>query len=106
MRKVDEIIRHVIAVCTMNAKFYRELNSGSREDPESRKCEDPCLYELRLVEEDDDDGYLPSFDIAALERAKPIGDFGTNEVAFCRIKTYHQTLKLLTESMCTIFTLV
>ncbi len=45
-------------------------------------------YELRLLEDDDDDYYVPLYEIAALDRRKKIGEFDVDSVAFCKVKRF------------------
>ena len=100
--KVGEIIRHIITMCTMNQKlnetFLREASNGTGTTAidHPRQFKDPSLYELRLLDEDDDDEYyLPLYEIAPLERCKQIGEFGTDSVAFCKVKEFAKTLRKL-----------
>jgi hypothetical protein len=49
----------------------------------------PLAYELRVLDDDDEeDYYVPLYEIAALERTKTIGEFGIDSVAFCRAKKF------------------
>ncbi len=98
--KVDEIIRHVIALTMSHAPlhklFIKDLPEMARAD-----YQNPALYELRLLEEEDDpeEFYLPFYDAGPLDGNKPIGDFSVTGVALCRVKGYRAVLKEITESM-------
>ncbi len=97
--RVDEIIKHVITVSAKDTKLNELFKRGLTEETLAKKFKDPSLYELRLLEEDDERGYcFPLYEIAALDRYRPIGDFATDEVGFCRIKEFAQTLSGLSQS--------
>lgn len=55
---------------------------------------DSNAYELRLLEDDSEDYYLPIYEIAALNRNKKIGEFDIDMVAFCQVRK-HQSKGLL-----------
>jgi hypothetical protein len=46
---------------------------------------DSQAYELRLLEDDYEDYYLPIYEIAALDRNKKIGEFDIDMIAFCQV---------------------
>ncbi len=50
--------------------------------------EDPEAYELRLLEDDAEEYYLPLYEIAALDRKKRFGEFDVDMVAFCKVRRY------------------
>jgi len=63
---VQDVIRHIITLYTKDPLFQAELPLQNPEYPEA--------YELRFIE-DDDDYYLPDYDMGPLERRDEIGEF-------------------------------
>lgn len=62
---VDEVIRHMM---TLYSKTYPKKPLRYPNDPEA--------YELRLLDDDDEENfYKPFFEVSALERDEKIGDF-------------------------------
>jgi len=59
----------------------------NKEDP-LEFPDDPCAYELRLLEDDPEEYYEPLYEIAALDRNKKIGEFDVDMVAFCKVRRY------------------
>ena len=64
--KVVDVIRHLITILKLEQK-------------------EPMAYELRLID-DDEDYYIPFYEISALEFADPVGEF--NSLALCNSKSY------------------
>lgn len=94
LHTVEEVIRHVISTCLGNRelriKFFDPFGSGST----YRAILNQELYEMRLLDDDEDEGYLPLYDIAALSNGKCIGEFGADSLALCRkkgITFYHSS---------------
>lgn len=78
--RVEDIIKHILVSYTMNAS----LSAGTPlEYPY-----DSGAYELRLLDDDDDGGFAPLYEIAALDRKKKIGEFDVDCIAFCQIRDY------------------
>lgn len=50
--------------------------------------DDPEAYELRLLEDDNEEYYLPVYEISALDNKKKIGEFELDMIAFCKVKNY------------------
>ncbi len=81
---VEEVIKHVISVCMTTAELKRQFFDSAFT---SRAYLNSELYELRLLDDDDEDEYyLPLYDIAPLHRSKCIGDFGADALALCRAR--------------------
>jgi hypothetical protein len=51
-------------------------------------ADNPLRYELRFLEDDEDEYYLPVYDIPALDRTKTLCDINVSSIAFCKAKKY------------------
>ncbi len=97
---VEDVIKHIIALCThppVRKSFVPEALGGQPIE----KFKSSTLYELRLLEEDDDEGfyYAPLYDIGPLDRQKFIGEIATDGVAMCRVKDFYKRISKQPESM-------
>jgi hypothetical protein len=45
-------------------------------------------YELRLLEDDEDEYYLPLYDIPELDKTKTLNDITVTSISFCKVKKY------------------
>jgi len=52
------------------------------------ELDNPLRYELRLLEDDEDEYYLPVYDIPELDRTKTLSDIDVSSIAFCKSKKY------------------
>ncbi len=87
---VEEVIRHLLSTIKNSDMFRREFLAGTSGVRDPKILCSPDIYELRLL--DDEEDYLaPSLDMPPLGRFKPIGDFGLEAVALCRIKMARST---------------
>ena len=78
LNTVEEIILHVFNKLVKDPNYRSKLPIKFPDTPEA--------YELRVV--DDDEEYLPLYEISELERDKEIGEFGLDSVVFCQNKSY------------------
>eukprot|EP00826_Nyctotherus_ovalis_P009608 TRINITY_DN12543_c0_g1_i11.p3 TRINITY_DN12543_c0_g1~~TRINITY_DN12543_c0_g1_i11.p3 ORF type:complete len:136 (+),score=29.70 TRINITY_DN12543_c0_g1_i11:799-1206(+) len=74
---VEEVIKQVM-------RKYPGTKLGSEKPLEFP--DNPNAYELRLLEDDSEDYYLPIYEIAALNRNKKIGEFDIDMIAFCQVR--------------------
>ena len=81
VNKVEDAIRHIMAV----------YNTSPRaKDAPLDHPDDTAAYELRLLEDDEEEYFTPLYEIAALDKKKKIGEFDVDAVAFCKVKQYNE----------------
>jgi hypothetical protein len=103
MNKVEEVISYVITYCSSNPRLSKYFPTEVTEDGTPIRNKESTLYELRIFDDDSgssegDEDDSPLFALAALERDKHIGDFGTDTVALCKVKGYDKLLSMLSKS--------
>ena len=90
VHQVREVIKHILKTCTTSPAFQREFFTPKPgADPaRSALLLNPDAHELRLPEEDEDEYFLPQYEIAPLNKHKSIGEFEVDAVVLCRISNY------------------
>ena len=87
---VEEIIKHIITVCVNNPALRKDFFSAGRDEGgvvhNQKILTNPDAYELRLLDDDEDEYYVPLYEISSLDRLKRIGDFEADAIAFCRVQ--------------------
>lgn len=76
---VEEVIKQIMSK-------YSDT-SLSKEKPLAFP-DNPDAYELRLLEDDSEEYYMPLYEIAALDKEKKIGEFDLDMIAFCQVRNY------------------
>eukprot|EP00826_Nyctotherus_ovalis_P003467 TRINITY_DN10706_c0_g3_i2.p3 TRINITY_DN10706_c0_g3~~TRINITY_DN10706_c0_g3_i2.p3 ORF type:complete len:142 (-),score=36.56 TRINITY_DN10706_c0_g3_i2:1001-1426(-) len=74
----EEILKQIIQEYThseLSQQIALELDS-------------PEKYELRLLEDDEDEYYLPLYDFPELDQTKTLNDINITAIAFCKSKKY------------------
>jgi hypothetical protein len=79
--RIQDVIKHIMTVYIMAPTFAQV----PLEFPDNTDA-----YELRLLEDDEEEYYTPLYEIAALDRKKKIGEFAVDAIAFCLVKTYKE----------------
>ena len=80
--KTKDVIRHIITM-------YQRRSDLNTESP-LQFPDNPEAYELRLID-DDEDFYIPFYEISAIENEEPVGDF--QALAFCKRKGFKPPVK-------------
>ena len=80
--KTKDVIRHIITMYQRRSDLHNESPLQFPDNPEA--------YELRLID-DDEDFYIPFYEISALENEEPVGDF--QALAFCKRKGFKSPKK-------------
>lgn len=75
--KVEDIIKHIITTCLMSGTLAQDLQIDKT---------DSSAYDLRLLDDDEEGGYTPLYEIAALDKRKRIGEFQVEAVSLCKAK--------------------
>ena len=85
---VTQVIKHVIQLISESSNISIKLPST---DPAGKLVYIYIVYELRLLEDDDD--YIPMYDIAPFDIDKTIGQLNVDALAFTRRKSDFQKPK-------------
>lgn len=64
------------------------INSELAKDMPLEFGGNPERYELRLLEDDEEEYYIPIYDIPELDRTKTLSDINVNSLSFCKAKRY------------------
>lgn len=91
--RISELISHIIALSDVDPQVGTYFNESLPKKIKGN-YKDPELYEMRLLEDEDDpkSGHIPCIEGEKMNITKNIGSFLVSAAAFCRTKEYKQLL--------------